>query len=155
MPQKPVAHRVIPLPVRIRPLPSEDSRSFIIRLARANHIQPRHLRAYLCEPPRHSGRPTWERLADAAGRTAKSLKRVLTDGHCPECNSLLPTSQVIGRPAQQCSAGCRRARHQRLHPRRPRPPLLTYACEKCARPFSSRRARRWCLPCRRRGRDAA
>ncbi|GES30244.1 hypothetical protein San01_27310 [Streptomyces angustmyceticus] len=71
-PRSPMTHEnVRVLPFQVRPRPGEGIRSFIGRLAHANHLPPRYLRTYLCEPPEHLGLPSWTRLAAAAGRARR------------------------------------------------------------------------------------
>ena len=52
-----------PLPIRVRPRPAETVASYVVRLARANHLQPSHLHAYLCGPPDWRGAADLGRLA--------------------------------------------------------------------------------------------
>jgi len=40
-----------PLPIRVRPRPAETVASYVVRLARANHLQPSHLHAYCAARP--------------------------------------------------------------------------------------------------------
>lgn len=67
-----------PLPVRVRPRPAETVASYVVRLARANHLQPSYLHAYLCGPPDWHGTADLERLAVLCGRPLAVLQRALT-----------------------------------------------------------------------------
>ena len=67
-----------PLPIRVRPKPAETVASYVVRLARANHLQPRYLHAYLCGPPNWHGAADLERLAVLCGRPLAVLQRALT-----------------------------------------------------------------------------
>lgn len=68
-----------PLPIRLRPQRAETAESYARRLARANHLRPSYLRAFLCDPPRRTGviRP-W-RLAAISGRSVRALEHALAD----------------------------------------------------------------------------
>lgn len=77
--------RLTTLPIQIRPIAGEGPKSFIERLAAANHLKPGHLRTHLCESRLHRGRPTWERLAAASGREPANLREILDAAQCPEC----------------------------------------------------------------------
>jgi len=63
------------LPVRPRPISGETVESYLRRLARANHLRPSYLRAYLTGPQR--SRVQIERLAQVSGRSAANLQRAL------------------------------------------------------------------------------
>lgn len=67
-----------PLPVRVRPRPAETVASYVVRLARANHLQPSYLHAYLCGPPNWHGAADLGRLAVLSGRPLAVLQRALT-----------------------------------------------------------------------------
>ncbi len=83
-----------PLPIRVRPRPAETVASYVVRLARANHLQPSHLHAYLCGPPDWRGAPDLGRLAVLCGRPGSVLQRALT-GPTP---ARQPTPQPPGGP---------------------------------------------------------
>ena len=68
-----------PLPIRPRPRPSETTESYARRLARANHLRPSYLRAFLCDPPRHTGAIRPWRLAAISGRSVQALEHALAD----------------------------------------------------------------------------
>ena len=67
----PAAH-----PVRPR---RRDNESYVRRLARANHLRPSYLRAYLCDPPRRTGTIRPWRLAALSGRAVRALEHALAD----------------------------------------------------------------------------
>jgi hypothetical protein len=67
-----------PLPIRVRPRPAETVASYVVRLARANHLPSAYLHAYLCGPPNWHGAADFERLAVLCGRPVAVLQRVLT-----------------------------------------------------------------------------
>ena len=69
----------VPLPIRPRPRRGETTEFYARRLARANHLRPSYLRAFLCDPPRRTGviRP-W-RLAAISGRSVRALQHALAD----------------------------------------------------------------------------
>lgn len=66
-----------PLPIQVRPQRAETTESYARRLARANHLRPSYLRAFLCDPPQRTGviRP-W-RLAALSGRPVQALEHAL------------------------------------------------------------------------------
>ena len=66
-----------PLPIRVRPHPAETVASYVVRLARANHLQPSYLHAYLCGPPDWHGAADLGRLAVLCGRPVSVLQRAL------------------------------------------------------------------------------
>ncbi|MCF3175619.1 TniQ family protein [Streptomyces sioyaensis] len=68
-----------PLPIRVRPRPSETTDSFVSRLARANHLKPSHLHGILTGPPLSFGKPHFDRLATLAGSSPEILQRTLTN----------------------------------------------------------------------------
>ncbi|MCX5497935.1 TniQ family protein [Streptomyces sp. NBC_00053] len=69
------------LPVRPRPKTGESTDSYVRRLARANHLKPSYLRAYLVGPPDYGRgkRPRADRLAAVTGRRQDTLERALPD----------------------------------------------------------------------------
>ncbi|HUN37584.1 MAG TPA: ClpX C4-type zinc finger protein [Trebonia sp.] len=69
------------LPVRPRPASGESPRSYIRRLARANHLHPAHLRHYLTDPGTGGVRLGW--LATLAGRPVASLQHALAGQQPP------------------------------------------------------------------------
>jgi len=83
-----------PLPIRARPRPAETVASYVVRLARANHLQPSHLHAYLCGPPDWHGAPDLGRLAVLCGRPLSVLQRALTS----PTPARQPTPQPPGGP---------------------------------------------------------
>ncbi|MFD3456056.1 TniQ family protein [Streptomyces sp. NPDC058691] len=95
------------LPFQVRPIAGEGGHSFIARLARANHLQPRYLRKYLLDPPGHRGTPSWTRLAAVTCRDPELLRQTLEAAKCKECGDAMPVSTVFGRPAMYCSSRCR------------------------------------------------
>ncbi|WP_078495945.1 TniQ family protein [Streptomyces sp. LaPpAH-108] len=105
------------LPFQVRPRAGEGIRSFIVRLAHANHLPPRYLRTYLCEPPEHLGLPSWTRLAAATGRAPETLVATLETRRCLECDGEIPPSDVIGRQALRCSQACREKAYRKRLPR--------------------------------------
>ena len=68
-----------PLPIRVRPQRAETTESYARRLARANHLRPSYLRAFLCDPPRHTGAIRPWRLAAISGRSVRALEHALAD----------------------------------------------------------------------------
>jgi hypothetical protein len=68
-----------PLPIQVRPKPAETIESYVRRLARANHLRPSYLHAYLCGPPDYLGTPDLQRLAALSGRPTSVLHRTLTE----------------------------------------------------------------------------
>ena len=68
-----------PLPIGVRPRPAETVESYVRRLARANHLRPSYLHAYLCGPPAWLGAVDLGRLAVLCGRPAAVLQRTLTE----------------------------------------------------------------------------
>jgi len=66
-----------PLPIRVRPRQAETVDSYVRRLARANHLRPSYLRAFLCGPPQHFGAIRPGRLAALAGRPVQALEHAL------------------------------------------------------------------------------
>jgi hypothetical protein len=68
-----------PLPIRLRPRRAETTESYARRLARANHLRPSYLRAFLCDPPRRTGAIRPWRLAAISGRSVRALEYALAD----------------------------------------------------------------------------
>jgi hypothetical protein len=68
-----------PLPIRVRPQRAETTESYIRRLARANHLRPSYLRAFLCGPSRRTGAIRPWRLAAMSGRAVRALEHALAD----------------------------------------------------------------------------
>ena len=68
-----------PLPIRVRPQRAETTESYARRLARANHLRPSYLRAFLCDPPRRTGAIRPWRLAAISGRSVRALEHALAD----------------------------------------------------------------------------
>lgn len=68
-----------PLPIRVRPQRAETTESYARRLARANHLRPSYLRAFLCDPPQRTGAIRPWRLAALSGRSARALEHALAD----------------------------------------------------------------------------
>ena len=68
-----------PLPIRVRPQRAETTESYARRLARANHLRPSYLRAFLCDPPRRTGAIRPWRLAAFSGRSVRALEHALAD----------------------------------------------------------------------------
>ncbi len=68
-----------PLPIRLRPRRAETTESYARRLARANHLRPSYLRAFLCDPPRRTGAIRPWRLAAISGRSVRALEHALAD----------------------------------------------------------------------------
>jgi hypothetical protein len=85
-----------PLPIRVRPRPAETVASYVVRLARANHLEPSYLHAYLCGPPNWHGAADLQRLAVLCGRPVAVLQRTLT-GPTP---ARKPTPKPPSRPSK-------------------------------------------------------
>ena len=68
-----------PLPIRPRPQRAETTGSYARRLARANHLRPSYLRAFLCDPPQRTGAIRPWRLAALSGRSVRALEHALAD----------------------------------------------------------------------------
>ncbi len=85
-----------PLPIRVRPRPAETVASYVVRLARANHLEPSYLHAYLCGPPDWHGAADLQRLAVLCGRPVAVLQRTLT-GPTP---ARKPTPKPPSRPSK-------------------------------------------------------
>jgi hypothetical protein len=81
------------LPVRPRPIAGETVESYIRRLARANHLRPSYLRAYLSGP--QLGRIQMQRLAQLSGKPATNLQRALNSTTIPR-----PRGVASGLPSQ-------------------------------------------------------
>ncbi len=82
----------------MRPRQAETVNSYVRRLARANHLRPSYLRAFLCGPPQYYGAIRPERLAALAGRPVWALEHALTDlAPPPRSQPRTPTRQQ--RPA--------------------------------------------------------
>ncbi|MFE4797241.1 TniQ family protein [Streptomyces sp. NPDC056708] len=103
------------LPGQVRPQAGEGIRAFIVRLAQANHLPPRYLRTYLCEPPHHRGLPSFGRLAAITGRDAEALRTTLETRRCLECGAAMPPLGVLGRQALRRSRSCRQKAYRRRH----------------------------------------
>ncbi|WP_414931917.1 TniQ family protein [Streptomyces chrestomyceticus] len=115
------------LPFQVRPRAGEGIRSFIARLAHANHLKPASLLTFLREPADRRGLPSWSRLAAVTNRDPDALRLTLETRHCLECGSAMPPADVLGRRALHCSQACRRiARRKRvpLSPPRKEPCLI-------------------------------
>jgi predicted nucleic acid-binding Zn ribbon protein len=111
-----ISGNIRPLPVKVRPRGGEGVRSFIVRLAHANHLIPGYLRMFLCEPPDHRGIPSWSRLAAVTGRDPDFLRITLETRHCLECGAAMPPLGILGRQALRCSQACRQKAYRRRHP---------------------------------------
>lgn len=72
------ASRLLPLPIRPRPVAGEPVSSYVRRLARANHLRPSYLHGCLAGPPDYLRAISPERLAVLSGRTVTVLERTLT-----------------------------------------------------------------------------
>jgi hypothetical protein len=68
-----------PLPITVKPQRAETTESYVRRLARANHLRPSYLRAFLCDPPRRTGAIRPWRLAALSGRAVRALEHALAD----------------------------------------------------------------------------
>jgi lambda repressor-like predicted transcriptional regulator len=68
-----------PLPIHIRPNQGETAESYLRRLARANHLRPSYLRAYLNGPYHRYSPIQPERLAALADRPVTALQHALSD----------------------------------------------------------------------------
>jgi len=137
------------LPFQVRPRSGEGIRSFIVRLAHVNHLPPRYLRTYLCEPPEHLGLPSWTRLAAATGRAPETLLATLETRRCLECDAEIPPSDVIGRQALRCSQACREKAYRKRHPRAP---VQKAPCRECGKSMKIQPGQRYRLcssACRR------
>ncbi|PZT77302.1 MULTISPECIES: TniQ family protein [unclassified Streptomyces] len=137
------------LPIQVRPIAGERARSFIVRLAAANHLKADHLRSFLCEPPLHRGHPSWSRLAAVTGRDPDALREILDRTHCAQCGN--PTLGISHK--QTCSQACRQKAYRRRHPKPNR--QQTVACQFCGRKLIITvhgETRRWCSAgCRQKG----
>lgn len=140
------------LPIQVRPVAGERTRSFIARLAAANHLKADHLRTFLCEPPLHRGKPTWPRLATVTGRDPEALREILNRTQCAECREFM-LYQGSNSLRQTCSQACRQKIYRRRHPK----PLKQQAatCQFCGKKLiiaAHRETRRWCsASCRQKG----
>lgn len=92
-----IGDAVRPLPIQIRPAQGETADSYLRRLARANHLRPSYLRAYLNRGQRTPYAPVQpEDLAGITGRTAAALHHALAKPtHRPRSAQPRPT------PAEQ------------------------------------------------------
>lgn len=145
-----------PLPIRVRPRPTEPIGSYIDRLARANHLKSKDLRTHLCEPPQHRGRPRLNRLAAVSGHSESALLRALTGLQCNACAQVLPSTD-LGRPSGWCSPRCRQAawiqRRRETRAKDPEP-FIESICEECDGIVTRDRPVRWCsATCRRAARN--
>jgi endogenous inhibitor of DNA gyrase (YacG/DUF329 family) len=104
------------LPFKVRPQRGEGAASFITRLAQANYLPPAYLRKYLTEPPQHLGRPTWPRIAAAAGRDLVDLQLILNTVECKECGAPIRRKSMFGAKPLTCSRACRQRRHRKRYP---------------------------------------
>jgi len=95
------------LPVRPRPICGETVESYVRRLARANHLRPSYLRAYLTGPQR--SRIQIERLAQISGRPTAHLQRALIGTPVPR-----PRTEPSERPSQAALVKHRREARTRL-----------------------------------------
>lgn len=98
------------LPFQVRPIAGEGCYAFIARLARANCLEPAHLRRFLAGPPGFRGSPSWERLAAVTGRDAGQLRKTLDTAKCKECSSTFLLHRSFGNLPRYCSARCRAGR---------------------------------------------
>lgn len=137
------------LPVQVRPQAGEGVRAFIVRLAQANHLPPRYLRTYLCEPPRHGGPPSFDRLAVVTGRDAETLRTTLETKRCLECGAAMPPLGILGRRALRCSQACRQKDYRRRNPRAHWPKVPCKHCGQKMRVHPSQRHRLCSSACRR------
>lgn len=122
------------LPFQIRPIAGEGGRSFIARLAQANHLPPAYLRKFLVEPPWGPGPLSWNRLAEVSGRDPQLLRKILDTAKCKECGTSIPPKAPFGRPPFLCSSRCRSWAHRRT--------LTTVACRVCQQPMVLRLGQR-------------
>jgi hypothetical protein len=107
---------VVRLPFQVRPQSGEGARSFITRLAQANHLPPAYLRKFLTEPPAHRGVPSWDRLAAATGRDPAGLQQVLETIKCEECGAPMRPLASFGVKPRTCSSACRQKRYLKRVP---------------------------------------
>jgi hypothetical protein len=68
-----------PLPLRLRPQPSETAESYVHRLARTNHLRPSYLRRCLTTPEGSYGPIQLDKLAALTGRAPAALLHALPD----------------------------------------------------------------------------
>ncbi|MGW3661280.1 hypothetical protein ACWD6R_39145 [Streptomyces sp. NPDC005151] len=140
------------LPIQVRPVAGERARSFIARLAAANHLKADHLRTFLCEPPLHRGKPTWPRLATVTGRDPEALRGILDRTQCAECRKFM-LYQGSNSLRQTCSQACRQKIYRRRHPKPLKQQAVT--CQFCGKKLiiaAHRETRRWCsASCRQKG----
>ncbi len=144
------------LPFQVRPRSGEGGRTFITRLAEANHLTPGYLRTFLTDPPQRRGTPSWDRLAAVTGRDPVQLRRILETTQCSECGAPMTPMSSFGVKPRTCSTNCRqRSRTTTSHYRRTAP------CRVCGKPMDYRigqrrylcssDCRRFAFECRRRG----
>lgn len=134
------------LPRQIGPVAGEGLKSFIERLAAANHIKATYLRRYLVDPPwSWSGSPSWERLAAVVGRDPSSLKEILAGTRCVECGTL-SFKRMNGSTRQTCSHACRQKAYRRRNPK-PQREERHLICQGCGTELAfgaGAATRRWC-----------
>ena len=122
------------LPFQVRPVAGEGGRSFIVRLAKANHLRPAYLRKYLVDPPWRRGSPSWHRLAAVTGREPEMLRAVLETRQCKECGTPIPPGVAFGNRATYCSSKCRARPYRRN--------TVTAPCRICRQPMTLRPGQR-------------
>lgn len=110
------SRNIRPLPVQVRPRAGEGARSFIARLAYANHLKPAFLLNFLREPPDHRGPPSWLRLAAITNRAPEAMHLTLETLHCLECGAPMAPSDILGRRPLRCSQRCRQRAYRKRYP---------------------------------------
>lgn len=133
------------LPVDVRPRQGETVDSYVDRLAAANHIEPRLLRAFLHGAYDSRARAQLDRLAAASGRSEEILHRTLAGFHCELCSA--PLSASTKTSTRWCTPSCREKAYRLRNPERYRPapkPPVENVCEACKSTFTSPRSERWC-----------
>lgn len=149
----PATSALMPLPIQIRPVAGEGAKSFIKRLATANHLKAAALRSFLCEPPMHQGSPQWRRLAAVTRREPSLLQEILENTRCAECGALLPLSPASSCQQRPCSPDRLddSTGPQHLKPRK-QSSLACGACRKKLITSALDGTQRWCSStCHRKG----
>lgn len=139
--------------MRVRPVAGARAKSYVERLATANHLKAGFLWSYLCEPALHRGPLSWDRLAAVSGREPANLREIIDRTQCIGCGKIA-FLQDTNRFRQICSPACRQKAYRRRKPR-PRKQQTT-ECQICGKKLAlaSRgdKFRRWCSQaCRQKG----
>ncbi len=137
------------MPFQVRPRTGEGARSFLLRLAQANHLAPAYLRRFLAEPPLHRGSPSWSRIAAVTGRDAADLRRVLEALECLECGKPMHPKASFGVRPKTCSRACRQNRYLKGAVLKPRTMVPCRVCGKSMRAQLGQRRYMCSSHCRR------